>query len=70
MLRDWKRIARQTTRGRKDFQGDVTIELCIVSAVDLYERSQVGFFDHVCLDNNRDASGGHPDLRPPVDANN
>jgi hypothetical protein len=35
----------------------------------IYERSLYGFFDHVCLDNNRDASGGHPDLTPPGDRN-
>lgn len=33
----------------------------------VYERSPIGFFDHVCLDNNREASGGHPDLTPPGD---
>jgi hypothetical protein len=34
----------------------------------IYERSNAGFFEHVCLDNNREISGDLPDLRPPADA--
>ena len=28
----------------------------------LYDRSDSGFFERVCLDNNRDVNGGEPDL--------
>ena len=35
----------------------------------IYQRSNIGFLDHVCLDNNRDAPGEHPDLTPPADRN-
>jgi hypothetical protein len=31
----------------------------------LYERSDSGFFERVCLDNNRDVNGGEPNLTPP-----
>jgi hypothetical protein len=30
-----------------------------------YEPTTIGFFDHVCLDNNRDRTGGLPDLAAP-----
>jgi hypothetical protein len=30
-----------------------------------YEQTTGGFLDHVCLDNNRDHTGGHPDLTLP-----
>jgi hypothetical protein len=31
----------------------------------VYERSDSGFFERVCLDNNRDVNGGEPNLTPP-----
>jgi hypothetical protein len=31
----------------------------------IYERSNAGFFERICLDNNRDLNGGEPDLAPP-----
>lgn len=31
----------------------------------IYERSDTGFFERICLDNNRDFGGGEPNLTPP-----
>jgi len=31
----------------------------------IYERSDAGFFERICLDNNRDVNGGEPNLTPP-----
>jgi hypothetical protein len=31
----------------------------------IYERSTIGFFERICMDNNRDRDRADPDLTPP-----
>lgn len=31
----------------------------------VYEQTNIGFFEHICMDNNRDRDGADPDLVPP-----